>query len=214
MKKYLVLLVPLLLSLSQCYKEPAAVDSTVKGRLVEFGNTQKGIPNVDIALLARIPPDCLFCPEQRRVLGWTVSDADGRFSFTFLDTSTIYHLAIRPRDKKYYPIDLFELKEDKQTKLHSNPNLVVEVIPQAFIRFRIKNVNPVNRYDELNIGDVDEYWRYKFIGMNVDTTVIATIAGNMRFELRNFVYRNTIQTIIKDSVTTIGHDTIDVKIFY
>jgi hypothetical protein len=214
MKKYLVLLVPLLLSLSQCYKEPAAVDSTVNGRLVEFGNTQKGVPNVDIGLLARIPPDCLFCPEKQRVIGWAASDADGRFSFTFLDTSTIYHLAIRPRDKKYYPIDLFELKEDKKTKLHGNPNLAVEVIPQAFIRFRIKNVNPFNRYDMLNIERVDEYWRYEFVGMNVDTTVVATLPGNMKRELRTIVNKNTIQTIIRDSVTTVGHDTIDVKIFY
>ena len=214
MKKYLFLLACFSFLMTQCYKEPPAVDSTVNGRLVELGNTQKGVPNVDIGLLARIPPDCLFCPERRRVIGWAASDADGRFSFTFLDTSSIYHLAIRPRDKKYYPIDLFELKEDKQTKLHSNPNLVVEVIPQAFIRFRIKNVNPVNQNDLLRIAGIDEYWRYEFAGTNVDTTVIATIAGNMTLELRKIIYKNTVQTVLRDSVKTIGHDTIDVKIFY
>jgi hypothetical protein len=214
MKKHIfVLLVPLLL-LAGCWKEEPDVSSTVNGRLVEFGNTQQSIPNIPVALLKRVKQNCFFCAEQYDLLEWATSDANGHFNFTFLDTTGSYYLAIRPRDKKYYQIDLFELKEDKQTQLHGNSNLVVEVVPQAFIRFRIKNVNPFNQYDLLQLQDIDEYWRYKFKGMSVDTTVVATARGNTTFQMTNVFYKNAIQTVLRDSVKTIGHDTINVKIFY
>jgi hypothetical protein len=215
MKKYLFLLACFGFLMAGCHKTDASLPiSTVNGRLVEFGNTQQGVPNAVVGLLKRLPADCLFCAEKRVTVAVTRSDAEGRFNFTFPDSSAIYYLTVRPNDKRHYPIELFELKEDKQSKLHGNNNLNVEVTPQAFIRFRIKNVNPLDNNDLLRIAGIDDYWLYDFKGMNVDTTATASLAGNMTLELRKIIYRNAIQTVFRDSVKTIAHDTIDVKIFY
>jgi hypothetical protein len=84
--------------------------------------------------------------------------------------------------------------------------------PKAWVRYHIKNVNPLNSGDRIKVHAFD----YSFVGTKIDTTILSDgiYGGNQYNNIYWYVTRNYILKPFKDSVFIKGVDTLDYYIKY
>ena len=184
-----------------CWKEKEQ-KTTVDFRIVEYGTNQP-IENARI-ILKQCESEFLggtFCIE----LDTVFTDAQGRFNMDIPNTPHSYVLGISAEN--YFDYDDGYSIQDYQ---HNTGDLAL--YPHAWLKVHIKNVNPFDWFDEIELGWISG--GFYLYGEGVDTTVIHRLGGNRNFDASWFVTKNSIWKLYTDTLYLPGHDTTFYEILY
>jgi hypothetical protein len=136
------------------------------------------------------------------------TDQDGYYRIDHAcNPSTAYWVEFETAQGHFGPIQ-------KQTVYPGQNNTInMKQIPFAYVRLHIKNVNPHNVYDKLNIVlDPGGYWGYQ--GPGIDEIAIRRTAGNGDASLYYSVRKNNVLSSFYYTLYIPAYDTLDYQIFY
>ena len=180
MKKYLILLVPLLFLMAQCHKDIEMPRSFVQGTVISFYDSSKVVPAA-IVYLHR--------GQDGNKIDSTKSDAQGKFRIDFAFEKNIMY-GVTAKQDKYF-------ESSKKYFYPNGPslafdNIKVAAYPKSYIRVRVKDETRNERYVGVRLNQTT-FSPYRLIyAYPLDTTVII----EAYFENSNmdwgFVYENNI----------------------
>ena len=180
MKKYLILLVPLLFLMGQCHKDIEMPRSFVQGTVISFYDSSKVVPAA-IVYLHR--------GQDGNKIDSTKSDAQGKFRIDFAFEKNIMY-GVTAKHDKYF-------ESSKKYFYPNGPslafdNIKVAAYPKSYIRVRVKDETRNERYVGVRLNQTT-FSPYRLIyAYPLDTTVII----EAYFENSNmdwgFVYENNI----------------------
>ncbi|MBP7698997.1 MAG: hypothetical protein KA101_00005 [Saprospiraceae bacterium] len=206
MKKLLTSLPPLLcivalLLCMGCWKEKEQ-KTTVDFRIVEYGTNQP-IENARI-ILKQCESEFLggtFCIE----LDTVFTDAQGRFKLDLSETPLALELGISAEN--YFAFD-----GDYSLLWNRHNTGDIALYPHAWLKVHIKNVNPFDVFDKLELGWVGG--SNPIYGSDVDSILIYKLLGNRELSLSWASTKNNQIYFYKDSLYLPGHDTTFYEILY
>ena len=180
MKKYLLLLVPLLFLMAQCHKDVEMPRSFVQGTVISFYDSSKVVPAA-IVYLHR--------GQDGNKIDSTKSDAQGKFRIDFAFEKNIMY-GVTAKHDKYF-------ESSKKYFYPNGPslafdNIKVAAYPKSYIRVSVKDETRNERYVGVRLNQTT-FSPYRLIyAYPLDTTVII----EAYFENSNmdwgFVYENNI----------------------
>jgi hypothetical protein len=155
----LIILLALVIQMQACKKDTpiGSVETTNWGYVKEF-YTQKPIPNAMIVVYGKNPmwavQDTLY------------TDSNGRYEFGYVK----YLAELDATAPGYIPNRMFT-----QDELVGRFNRTIYLYQPAEMILHVKNVNPFNQYDYINLTDFFAPFIYLY-GTNVDTTICCLTA--------------------------------------
>ena len=204
MKKYLVLLVPLLFLMAQCHKDVEMPRFLVQGKVISFYDSSKVVPNATVYL---------HRGQDRYLIDSTKSDADGKFRIEFPYEKNIMY-GVTAKQDKYFESS----KNYFYPNAYANASYSVKVAayPKSFIRVRLKDETRNERYVGVRLNHT-AFSKYNLVyGYPLrDTTVLVEGYYENENLVWGFLYPNSIwefpYRVIKFS-TPIPLDTFDLEI--
>ena len=161
MKKYLLLLVPLLFLMGQCRKDPEMPRSFVQGTVISFYDSSKVVPAA-IVYLHR--------GQDGNKIDSTKSDAQGKFRIDFAFEKNIMY-GVTAKHDKYF-------ESSKKYFYPNGPslafdNIKVAAYPKSYIRVRVKDETLTRAYAGIRLNHT-AFTSYKIIKNYpiIDSTVI------------------------------------------
>ena len=141
------------------------------------------------------------------IIETTETDAAGKYTFKF-DAGRKNSYQVKAAKDRY--------SEGGNTNVEKGDEniLNITIIPEAYLKLRIKNVNPYDQYDRISISAVFNYSPNIFIGSSVDTFMLGEVYGNQYKEIIWWVTKNNIKIEYKDSVYCLPFDTAIYNINY
>jgi hypothetical protein len=217
-KSVLILLVPLLVGSMCCKKQegsnpdPLGELTIIKGKILEIGTNQP-IPNARVLIMGFSQKEILG-PTSSRPMDTVFSKADGSYEATFRHEETGY-FQCRVTAPHYYD----GRDSGNPTLLSGRENSINCILdPFAWIRFHVKNVNPVNQLDYISFWGNNGWTAFDYInlsGVPIDTFITRRIAGNQLQKITGFIERSGQNRIIlTDSIYCKGGDTTFFKLHF
>ena len=185
-----------------CWKEKEQ-KTTADFRIVEYGTNQP-IENARI-ILKRCTSEFLggtYCDN----VDTLYTNAQGRFALSIPQTPDTYQFSIDAANYFDYEGNDYLL----QVNQHNAGD--IPLYPHAWLKVHIKNVNPFDWFDEIELGWISG--GFYLYGEGVDTTVIHRLGGNRNFDASWFVTKNSIWKLYTDTLYLPGHDTTFYEILY
>ena len=185
-------------------------NTDVSGSVNENG-TYRSMADVTVYLLKQ-DGNCFSCVNPFRIVQTTNTDENGRFSFDFKSEKG-YTYTLAAKKNNYFDLvgGVIHIDKDK-----NNKGISITLIPYAYLKLHIRNVNPFNGLDLFSISH--SYLNYNFYGANVDT--IFTISPSAPFkgnEINTLYYgveRNNIITGYSTQVYCPAFDTAFTSVDY
>ena len=194
------------LAVSSCQKEPKTTFIKVSGRVLEFGSN-KPIPNAKVGIYEE--GGVLLGSSWTKLLDTTRTNAYGVYQFDKQNLSPKASFFISAFADKYLP---FESNGGVVTgREYIGETFVLK--PFAWIRFRIKNQNPVDSNDQILFGLGFNAMVARRYG-SLDTTYITTCVGNTRTSVTYGVQKSGVWKNYSDTVTVKAHDTLFYQVLY
>jgi hypothetical protein len=193
----LISLAVLLCSLSNCKKDE--IEDKPEGYVIDE-ITGTPVAGAEVVFI-KVEGTSLLGPSKRTVVGKTISDANGWFSFS-TDLGGDFLKASHPR---YY--------DSEETHYNGNPeyrkNHAVKMVPEAFLNIHIKNVT--KNYQQIDAGGKTHLY-----GENVDTILIGERVQSTITKISFVVRSDTagVPKLLSKSVQPIPLDTINVLFEY
>jgi len=186
-----------------------AIDHNVKwkGKVLEKG-TNKPISNAKIYLYEFEFGGDFTIIKPRILINTYESDKDGNYDFTYFnDISKGY--VIKVGAEKYYLSGEYTPNDNDGIA----SNTVFYLDPYAWIKFHVKNVNPFDENDKIDINR--SCFSKILYGNRIDTTIICEEIGNKNLELVWWVTKNNNKTRYIDTIPYLkAHDTTCFEIKY
>lgn len=199
MKKYFVLLIPLIFLLVQCRKDDLGDETLVEGTVLEYG-TNKPVPNVPVKI--RSITGEVFGSQRYTYTGdSTRTDSKGKYSIRFKHIDKTIYDAVWI-EKRYTGDNGAILETGKRNKYDFTLN------PPAWIRFQLQNVILPNSRDSLY------FWGETFVGQNPNTEVKREVRGNRYESFVWLVIKGGSIKSYKDSIYCPAFDTVAYTIKY
>ena len=209
MKKYLILLVPLLFLMAQCKKDNSYLgDHTIAEGIITEKGSGKPVKNVQMRLRR-----CTY-----QVLGSSScetidtlrTDTKGFFKFDFQHEKDYqYEIRAVPDTEKYYVVD----NDAPLEKGRYNSKINLLLTPYSWIKLRIRNINPVNQWDTIRIFNSSAK-RGEYLGGIVDVTDKYRVHSTVKEYIGWRVSKNGQVTFKEIFLDCIPHDTIFYDINY
>ncbi len=201
MKKYFLILVPLMILLSQCQKEPATTFIKLSGRVLEL-ESNKPIPNAKVGIYEEGGE--FLGSTWTRLLDSFRTDANGFYHYEKhnLDKGSSFFLSVAANKYITYDPNNYLITGQEVN------NLDVVLSPYAWIKVHIKNVNPFDSSDKIILSG------NTYIGNSFEKEIIYQISGNKNLRITWSVYKNSLWRHFSDSVKVNAHDTLKYQIFY
>lgn len=205
-----ILMFSMLFSLcfESCLKDNAQVDHDVvwKGRILE-NSTNKPIPNADIYLYEHELDNDFLSNSPRILKNIYKADKDGYYEFTYRDlVKNGYEIQVSAG--KYYTSN--KIASDDRNGV-SKVDVLLE--PYAWIKFHVKNVNPYDENDNIDING--DCLNKLLIGRLQDTIYICDQIGNKPTDFVWWVEKNNTITKHRDTIPYLkAHDTTYFEIKY
>ncbi len=207
MKKYFLILIPLMILLSQCQKEPATTFIKLSGRVLEL-ESNKPIPNAKVGIYEEGGE--FLGSTWTRLLDSFRTDANGFYHYEKhnLDKGSSFFLSVAANKYITYDPNNYLITGQEVN------NLDVVLSPYAWIKVHVKNVNPFNDRDSIILGDVVGTLRGIYVGTNVELNYINRVFGNTAMLASWTVAKNGIGHSFKDTIWIPAHDTLSYEILY
>jgi hypothetical protein len=214
MKKLIYLL--LLFSILSCHKDPlcelANDEARLQGYALEKG-TQIPVEGVRLYLTNCVSSLQFGSFPSCTVIDSTKTDKNGYYSFTYKYKGkyggSSFDLRANVSDS-YFKRNRFETIGPTD---HLIWDYNLELIPKAWVKVHVKNVNPFNESDRMVTGSLTPSLDY-FDGNKVDTTIKLEWIGNDSLGIGYTVTKNKINTFKIKKVYLIGLDTVSCNLFY
>jgi hypothetical protein len=219
-KSVLILLVPLLIGSMCCKKQepynpyPLGEYTIIKGKVLEFG-TNKPIADAQVLIMGFSQKEVLG-PTSSRPMDTVWSKADGSYEAKFRHEDAGYfqcHVKVH----NYY-----DGRDSGNPFIWSGRENTIHCIldPFGWIRFHVKNVNPVNQLDYIVFGggkgwgnSTNDY--ITLTGTQIDTFIIRRIAGNQIQKISGrFEKGGQNKVLLNDSIYCKGQDTTFFKLHF
>ena len=184
-----------------CWKEKEQ-KTTVDFRIVEYGTNQP-IENARI-ILKQCESEFLggtFCIE----LDTVFTDAQGRFKLDLSETPLALELGISAEN--YFAFD-----GDYSLLWNRHNTGDIALYPHAWLKVHIKNVNPFDVFDKLELGLIPGH--EVFYGETVDIEKNYLCYGNSFQQVGWYVTKNQVNEVKIDSIFLSHHDTVSYNLFY
>ncbi len=207
MKKYTILIIPLLLLLSQCRKDDKTTYIKTSGKVLEFGSN-KPIKNAKVGIYEEGGE--FLGSTWTKLVDTTRTDATGFYHFDIGDLDKGSSFFISAAADKYYTYDPNNYLVTKQEVL--NNDIVLD--PFAWIKVHVKNVNPFDDNDRIILGNGISPLNSIQIGKNINLLYTNKLLGNREFETGWSVTKNGVNTQYKDILKIPAHDTLNYEILY
>jgi hypothetical protein len=207
MKKYTILIIPLLLLLTQCRKDNKTTFIKTSGKILEFGSN-KPIKNAKVGIYSEGGE--FLGSTWTKLLDTTRTDATGFYHFDKDNLDKGSSFFISAVAEKYYAFDPNNYLVTGKEVL--NNNIVLD--PFAWIKVHVKNVNPFNDADSILLGSVVGDLRGLYIGKNIDAIYINKVQGNTQMSASWIVIKNSIRSRFSDTIAIPAHDTLNYEILY
>lgn len=207
MKKYTILIIPLLLLLSQCRKDDKTTFIKTSGKVLEFGSN-KPIKNAKVGIYEE--GGAFLGSTWTKLVDTTRTDATGFYHFDIGDLDKGSSFFISAAADKYYAYDPNNYLVTKQEVL--NNDIVLD--PFAWIKVHVKNVNPFNDRDSILLGNVVGTIPMTHVGKNIELNYINKVFGNRDMQADWVVRKNGIGKSFIDSIKIPAHDTLKYEILY
>ena len=208
MKKYTLLIIPLLLLLTQCHKDKTTYIKT-SGKVLEFGSN-KPIKNAKVGIYEEGGE--FLGSTWTKLVDTTRTDAAGFYHFDKDNLDKGSSFFISAVADKYYAYDPNNYLVTGQDVL--NNNIVLD--PFAWIKVHVKNVNPFNDRDSILLGNLvgPANATMIYVGKSVELNFINKIPGNRDMRATWTVAKNNIGQYFVDTIKIPAHDTLFYEILY
>ncbi len=207
MKKYTILIIPLLLLLAQCHKDNKTTFIKTSGKVLEFGSN-KPIKNAKVGIYEEGGE--FLGSTWTKLVDTTRTDATGFYHFDIGDLDKGSSFFISAVADKYYTYDPNNYLVTGQEVL--NNNIVLD--PFAWIKVHVKNVNPFNDRDSILLGNVVGTIPMTHVGKNIELNYTNRVRGNLLMEAQWSVGKNSIWKFYTDTLKIPPHDTLNYEILY
>jgi hypothetical protein len=171
MKKYTILLIPLLFLLAHCQKDSKTTFIKTSGKVLEFGSN-KPIKNAKVGIYEEGGE--FLGSTWTHLVDTTRTDATGAYHFDKSNLDKGSSFFISAVADKYYAFDPNNYLITGQDV--ANLNIVLD--PFAWIRVHVKNVNPFSDADSLILGNVVGNIPNILVGKNIELDYINKVFGN------------------------------------
>ncbi len=219
MTRYLLfVLLALGLSLSACKKNKTAT-YTIKGQVTD-GNLGSGVAGATVLLQVKEVSGGTFNGNYRTI-STKLTDGSGNYSFTF-DRVNAIDYKISVSKSQHFGTEEVINPDNLSTDSDNTKNYSMNAM--AWIRVKLKNVNPDNANDviiyQLTSGAYDcgsaccGSTAHEFEGTTVDTTFVCLNDGNHDVTGTGFVTKNGQNSSIDETVFLVPFDTTDLIINY
>jgi hypothetical protein len=197
MKNLIFLSLSFLLSaLTSCEKDNT---TSIEGKVLEEG-TNTPLPNKKIYIYNT---ESVFLGSYSEIpIDTILSDSNGNYRWVTDRKGEVINL--KAIDTRY------NTKNTATVNPGSNKGKDLFLIPKAWIRYHIKNVNPFDGSDQIKTGFLGS----PLYGQNIDDSFLIQTIGNKKNFVYWFVTKNKIQKEFRDSVFIKGLDTLDYNINY
>ena len=210
-KNSLLLLCMVLLIVSGCFKQDPAISENItwKGRVLERG-TNKPLSKAKVYLYRKTSSG--FDPLGGGSGAGSLIDSfytaiDGSFSFTYF-SDIAYSYSLKGVADGYY---LGESEGALGTRKDPRTDILLD--PMAWIKFHVKNVNPYDENDKIDINR--SCFSKLLIGSRIDTNIICEEVGNKTLDLVWWVTKNNTKIRLNDTIPFLkAHDTTYFEIKY
>jgi hypothetical protein len=216
-KAFWVLLVPLLVGSMRCKKQepsnpyPLGDWTIIKGKILETG-TNKPIPDAQVLIMGFSQKD-FWGPTSSRPMDTVLSQADGSYEAHFRHEEA-NDFQCRVTAHNYY-----DARDSGNPFIWKGRENTIHCImdPFAWIRFHVKNVNPVNQLDYIVFGG-GKGWGNDDItltGTQIDTFMTCRIAGSQLQKISGRIEKGgQNKVLINDSIYCKGQDTTFFKLHF
>ncbi len=206
LKMYLGLIAfSLLISISSCDdNEPVLQPTTVKGQVLEYG-TNTPIPYAKVRLLRQ---EAIWGGGGSTSVYDTLStNVNGFYEITFPESANYIYMFDAIKDGYY---ELVNPKDDFLPNRENNMNIILD--PLAWLKIHVKNVNPFNDQDYMNINGIVNYGPW--YGRNIDEAFIKEARGNHENKLVWFITKDNVNTNHQELIYVPKGDTTLFELFY
>lgn len=209
MKKYTLLIIPLLFLLTQCRKDNKTTFIKTSGKILEFGSN-KPIKNAKVGIYEEGGE--FLGSTWTKLVDTTRTDAAGFYHFDKDNLDKGSSFFISAAAEKYYTYDPNNYLVTKQEVL--NNDIVLD--PFAWIKVHVKNVNPFDDNDRILLGNVvgPSNGAMTYIGRNIELNFINKVTGNRDMLADWVVRKNGIGILHLDTIKITAHDTLFYEILY
>ncbi len=207
MKKYIILLIPLVLLLTRCRKDDKTTFIKTSGKVLEFGSN-KPIKNAKVGIYEEGGE--FLGSTWTKLVDTTRTDATGFYHFDIGDLDKGSSFFISAAADKYYTYDPNNYLVTKQEVL--NNDIVLD--PFAWIKVHVKNVSPFDDRDSLILGNVVGTIPSIQVGKKIELNFINKVTGNRNMQADWAVRKNGIGRVYLDTIKINAHDTLNYEILY
>lgn len=201
MKTISINLMLLILTCISCKKEKNSSITEIIGKTVELENN-KPIANIQV-ILASMPKDQAFKFGVAYSVETIFSSNDkGDFFYKWnADENKIYAVLCKGQNP-YFDTQYYDVTISRKNQI------AIQLIPPAYVKFHIKNVN---NSDVIGIGGITNLL---FYGNNVDVDTLISTTGNKNITINWSVAKGSTQLHQDTSIYISGFDTIPFEIRY
>ncbi len=209
MKKYVILLIPLVFLMARCQKDDTYLgDHTIAEGIITEKGSGKPVANVQMRL--RRCTYQVFGSSSCETIDTVRTDAKGFFSFNFKHEKEYqYEIRAVPDAERYF----VENNDAPLEKGRYSNKINLVLTPYAWIKLRIKKEPPFV-YDSLALyggpnGNPDWY-----MGEKIDSTFKYRVSGNTTQYFGWEVYRKNSKVLTKGNIYCPAFDTVTYQINY
>ena len=208
MKKSTFLLLAFILSVPllwiSCDNDGILSGTTIiEGQVLAYG-TNEPVENATVTLYERVSTGSFSGADV--AVETIITDASGSYSF---ESEGLGLTGVNATHDNYFEPNMITY-DGIVYKNRNNIDIVID--PHAWLKLHIKNVNPFDQNDYINVnGFITEGpWH----GMSIDINPTMLIRGNKENKIAWFITKNNISTNQFAPIYCEGHDTTYFEIFY
>ena len=208
MKKSTFLLLAFILSVPllwiSCDNDGILSGTTIiEGQVLAYG-TNEPVENATVTLYERVSTGSFSGTDV--AVETIITDASGSYSF---ESEGLGLTGVNATHDNYFEPNMITY-DGIVYKNRNNIDIVID--PHAWLKLHIKNVNPFDQNDYINVnGFITEGpWH----GMSIDINPTMLIRGNKENKIAWFITKNNISTNQFAPIYCEGHDTTNFEIFY
>ena len=207
MKKYTLLIIPLLLLLTQCRKDNKTTFIKTSGKVLEFGSN-KPIKNAKVGIYEEGGE--FLGSTWTKLLDTTRTDAAGFYHFDkgTLDKGSSFFIFATARNCFSDDPNNYLITGQQITNL----NIILE--PYVWFDIHVKNINPFDNNDSIRLGGVIGTLTGLHEGKNVELRYINKIRSGIPLTASWMVSKNRIRHWFTDTLKVQAYDTLKYEILY